>query len=73
MKAWLLDKQAKIEDMPLRFEEIPTPDPGDHEIRIKVHACGICRTDIHIAEGDLPLKKTPLILGHEIVGISPDR
>jgi len=69
MRAWLLDKRAKIEDMPLRFKEIPTPDPSDHEIRIKVHACGICRTDIHIAEGDLPLKKAPLILGHEIVGI----
>jgi propanol-preferring alcohol dehydrogenase len=69
MKAWLLDKQSKIEDMPLRFAEIPTPEPSDDEIRIKVHACGICRTDIHIAEGDLPLKKAPLILGHEIVGV----
>ena len=69
MRAWILDKQAQIEDMPLRLEEIPTPDPSDNEIRIKVYACGICRTDIHIAEGDLPLKKTPLILGHEIVGI----
>ena len=69
MRAWLLDKQAKIEDMPLDFQEIPTPDPSDHEIRIKVHACGICRTDIHIAEGDLPLKRAPVILGHEIVGI----
>ncbi len=69
MRAWILDKQAKIEDMPLRIAEIPTPDPSDNEIRIKVSACGICRTDIHIAEGDLPLKKPPLILGHEIVGI----
>ena len=69
MRAWLLDKQSKIEDMPLRFDEIPTPEPSDNEIRIKVHACGICRTDIHIAEGDLPLKKAPLILGHEIVGV----
>jgi propanol-preferring alcohol dehydrogenase len=69
MRAWILDKQAQIEDMPLRLEEIPTPEPSDQEIRIKINACGICRTDIHIAEGDLPLKKTPLILGHEIVGI----
>lgn len=68
MRAWILDKQAQIEDMPLTLEEIPTPEPSDHEIRIKVYACGICRTDIHIAEGDLPLKKSPLILGHEVVG-----
>jgi propanol-preferring alcohol dehydrogenase len=69
MRAWILDKQASVVDMPLRLEEIPTPEPGDQEIRIRVHACGICRTDLHIAEGDLPLKKTPLILGHEIVGL----
>ena len=69
MRAWLLDKQSKIEDMPLRFDEAPTPEPSGNEIRIKVHACGICRTDIHIAEGDLALKKAPLILGHEIVGV----
>jgi propanol-preferring alcohol dehydrogenase len=69
MRAWILDKQASVVDTPLRLEEIPTPEPGDQEIRIRVHACGICRTDLHIAEGDLPLKKTPLILGHEIVGL----
>ncbi len=69
MRAWILYRQAKIEDRPLRLEEIPTPEPSDHEIRIKVHACGICRTDIHVAEGDLPMKKSPLILGHEVVGI----
>ena len=69
MKAWILEKQAKIEEKPLRLEETPTPHPKDNEIRIKIFACGICRTDIHIAEGDLPLRKSPLILGHEIVGI----
>jgi propanol-preferring alcohol dehydrogenase len=69
MRAWILDKQASVVDTPLRLEEIPTPEPNDQEIRIRVHACGICRTDLHIAEGDLPLKKTPLILGHEIVGL----
>ncbi|MFW6114876.1 MAG: zinc-dependent alcohol dehydrogenase family protein [Thermodesulfobacteriota bacterium] len=69
MKAWILENQAKIEDRPIQLREIPTPEPSDHEIRIKVHACGVCRTDIHVAEGDLPLKKSPLILGHEVVGI----
>lgn len=68
MKAWILEKQKNIEERPLRLTDIPLPQPGSSEIRIKVQACGICRTDIHIAEGDLPLKKTPLVLGHEIVG-----
>lgn len=69
MEAWILEKQAKIEDKPLRLAKIPAPHVEDNEIRIKVFACGVCRTDIHIAEGDLPLRKFPLILGHEIVGI----
>jgi propanol-preferring alcohol dehydrogenase len=68
MKAWILEKQSKIEQKPLTLADVPVPHPGEQEIRVKVQACGICRTDIHIAEGDLPLKKSPLILGHEIVG-----
>ena len=69
MKAWILEKQAKIEERPLKLVEVPTPHAYDDEIRIRILVCGICRTDIHIAEGDLPLKKSPVILGHEIVGI----
>jgi propanol-preferring alcohol dehydrogenase len=69
MKAWVLEKQAPIEEKPLELKEVHTPDPEAHEIRIKNIACGVCRTDIHVAEGDLPMKKSPLILGHEVVGI----
>jgi propanol-preferring alcohol dehydrogenase len=69
MKAWILERQAPIKAKPLSYREIPLPQTGEGEIRIKVHACGVCRTDIHIAEGDLPLRKSPLILGHQIVGI----
>ncbi len=69
MKAWILEKQAKIEERPLQLVEVPTPHAQDHEVRIKILVCGACRTDIHIAEGDLPLKKSPIILGHEIVGV----
>ena len=69
MRAWLLEKQAKIEERPLQLAEVPTPHPQDDEVRIKILVSGVCRTDIHIAEGDLPLKKSPLILGHEIVGV----
>jgi len=69
MKAWILEKQASIEERQLKLVEVPTPDPNDDEVRLRVLACGVCRTDIHIAEGDLPLRKSPLILGHEIVGV----
>lgn len=69
MKAWILNNQAPIDKSPLEFKELPDPHPKANEIRIKNVACGVCRTDIHVAEGDLPLKKSPLILGHEVVGI----
>jgi propanol-preferring alcohol dehydrogenase len=69
MRAWILEEQAKIEERPLKLVEVPTPHPQDGEVRLRVLVCGVCRTDIHIAEGDLPLKKSPIILGHEIVGI----
>jgi propanol-preferring alcohol dehydrogenase len=69
MKAWVLDRQAPIEQKPLTKESVEMPEPAAGEIRLKVVACGVCRTDIHIIEGDLPLKKSPLIPGHEIVGI----
>jgi propanol-preferring alcohol dehydrogenase len=69
MRAWVLEEQAGIEERPLKLVEVPTPHLQDEAVRVKVLACGVCRTDIHIAEGDLPLKKTPVILGHEIVGL----
>lgn len=64
MKAWILEKQAPIESKPLVLKELSEPHPKAHEIRIKNMACGICRTDVHIAEDDLPLKKSPLLLKH---------
>ena len=70
MRAWVLERQAKIEERPLKLvEDYPDPEPSRGQIRIKVKSCGICRTDLHIAEGDLPLHKSPVILGHEIAGI----
>jgi propanol-preferring alcohol dehydrogenase len=73
MRAWVLQRQANIAEKPLELLEVPQPPLEDNEIRIKVLVCGICRTDLHIAEGDLPHKKLPLILGHEIVGIVSER
>ena len=69
MKAWQLSKQAPIEQHPLDLVDLPIPTPKSNEIRLKVLACGVCRTDIHIAEGDLPLHTSPIILGHEVVGV----
>lgn len=69
MRAWILEEQGKVETRPLKLVEVPEPRVKDDQVRIKVLVCGVCRTDIHIAEGDLPLKKAPIVLGHEIVGV----
>ncbi|MDZ4159866.1 MAG: zinc-dependent alcohol dehydrogenase family protein [Anaerolineaceae bacterium] len=52
----------------LQFERLPIPKPGPDQVLISVNACGVCRTDLHIADGELPAPKLPLVLGHEIVG-----
>ncbi len=64
MNAMLLESQGQ----PLKRREVPVPQPGPEQVLIKVHACGVCRTDLHIADGDLTEPKLPLIPGHEIVG-----
>jgi len=69
MKAWVLEKQGKVETKPLIKKEIPIPEVKKNEIRIKIKATGICRTDLHVIEGDLPLHKKPVVPGHQIVGI----
>ena len=53
---------------PLVFEELPDPSPGLGELRVRVEACGVCRTDLHVVDGELPDPKLPIIPGHEIVG-----
>ncbi len=68
MKAMVLRNPKPIEDEPLLLEEVSKPHPSEKEILIRVRACGVCRTDLHIAEGELPDSKLPLILGHQIVG-----
>ncbi len=65
MRALVLKEQHR----PLELQEVPTPEPSDGEVLIRVEACGVCRTDLHIVDGDLPSPKLPLILGHQIVGI----
>lgn len=68
MKAWILRSPSPVDDRPLELVELDVPEPGSGEVRIKVVACGVCRTDIHVAEADLAPKISPVVLGHQIVG-----
>jgi len=68
VKAMQLQRTAAIESAPLRAVELATPVPGAGQVRIKVHVCGICRTDLHVIEGELPERRLPIIPGHQIVG-----
>ncbi|MCM8595275.1 zinc-dependent alcohol dehydrogenase family protein [Accumulibacter sp.] len=69
MRAMLLQAQGE----PLRLAEVPRPIPDPQQIVLEVRACGVCRTDLHVLDGDLENPRLPLILGHEIVGIVLDK
>ena len=69
MKACLLRKPAHIETNPLEFTDVPAPQPGQGEVLVRIHCCGVCRTDLHVIEGELPPRKSPVIPGHQVVGI----
>lgn len=64
MKAMVLHQPGEA----LRPEEREIPEPGEHQILIKIKACGVCRTDLHVVDGDLPDTKLPIIPGHEVIG-----
>ncbi len=64
----LLDSPQAAENGPLHLAELPTPAAGRGEVRLRVRCCAVCRTDLHIVEGDLPLPKLPIVPGHQIVG-----
>jgi propanol-preferring alcohol dehydrogenase len=68
MRAMILDRISPVGEKPLRMIELPDPEPGPGEIRIRVQACGVCRTDLHVVEGDLPEHTLPIIPGHQVVG-----
>jgi propanol-preferring alcohol dehydrogenase len=68
MKAWVLDQPAPVESRPLALTDVPVPQPADDEVLVKVHACGICRTDLHVVEGELAIRKSRVIPGHQVVG-----
>jgi alcohol dehydrogenase, propanol-preferring len=64
MRAMILDQAGK----PLTLREVPVPEPKDRQVQLQVLACGVCRTDLHVVDGELLNPKLPLILGHQIVG-----
>ncbi|MGC8916435.1 MAG: zinc-dependent alcohol dehydrogenase family protein [Thermoanaerobaculum sp.] len=68
MKAMVLESPGAAEAHPLRAEDLPDPKPGAGEVLLHVRACGVCRTDLHTVEGDIPLPRLPLVPGHQIVG-----
>jgi propanol-preferring alcohol dehydrogenase len=64
----VLTRQARIATRPLALRDLADPIPGPAEILIEVAACGVCRTDLHVIEGDLPAHRLPLVPGHQVVG-----
>lgn len=68
MRAWAVESPGPVAGRPLRLSERPVPTPGADEVLVQVEACGVCRTDVHLAEGDLPPRRTGVVPGHQVVG-----
>lgn len=69
MKACLLRSVAPVESNPLELTEVPPPVPREGEVLVRVKVCGVCRTDLHVVEGELAPRKSPVIPGHQVVGV----
>jgi propanol-preferring alcohol dehydrogenase len=69
MRAWVIETPGPIDSGPLQSVDLPDPHPGPGQVRIRVGACGVCRTDLHLAEGDLLPHRPRTVPGHEIVGV----
>ena len=69
MQACILRSPAPIETNPLELAEVPKPVPSGHQVLVRISACGICRTDLHVIEGELPPRKSPITPGHQAVGV----
>ncbi|MEL9940506.1 MAG: zinc-dependent alcohol dehydrogenase family protein [Ignisphaera sp.] len=68
MKAMVLYRPGPVDENPLVYTDVEIPKPREDEVLIKISKCGVCRTDLHIVEGELPPKKLPVIPGHQVVG-----
>jgi alcohol dehydrogenase, propanol-preferring len=69
VRAWWVEQVGPIDGRPLRLGERAAPEPGAGEILVRVATCGVCRTDLHLAEGDLPPRRPRVVPGHEVVGV----
>ena len=69
MKAVIVNQAARIEDVALDTNDVEVPQAGSGDVLVRVKACGLCRTDLHIIEGDLPKRKLPVIPGHQVIGV----
>jgi propanol-preferring alcohol dehydrogenase len=69
MRAWIVDDPGPIDSRPLTLVDRPLPEPGPTQVRVRISVCGVCRTDLHLAEGDLPARRHGVVPGHEIVGV----
>jgi propanol-preferring alcohol dehydrogenase len=69
MKACVLQSPAPIETNPLQYIDVLKPQPSANQVLVRVIACGVCRTDLHVIEGELPPRKSPVIPGHQVVGV----
>ena len=69
MKACVLNQTAKIETHPLVRADVSVPEPEDDQLLVEVSTCGVCRTDLHVIEAELPQRKMPVIPGHQVVGV----
>ena len=69
MKACILRSPAPIASNPLVFGEVPSPQPGNGEVLVRVSYCGVCRTDLHVIEGELAPRKSPVVPGHQVIGV----
>ena len=69
MQAWVVQRPGPVDTGPLRAVDREVPEPGPGEVRVRVRACGVCRTDLHLAEGDLAPRRPGTVPGHEVVGV----
>src|SRR5215469_864638 len=69
MKACILRSPAPVQTNPLEFADVPRPEPGPGEVLVRVQMCGVCRTDLHVVEGELPPRKAHVVPGHQVVGL----
>lgn len=69
MRAWVVSRPGPVESGGLEPVRLPVPEPGPGQVRVRVLTCGVCRTDLHVTEGDLPVHRRRVVPGHEIVGV----